>query len=311
MKYLTASEMRVFQRCKRRWWLNSYRKLVRINDTNWNKPLGIGNRVHEALAVYYTPDDPTDPRKHLLTKLQHDLESNPEEQHNDIRAEHELSSIMIDGYMDWLAETGEDQAITVIEAERARMARLEPDRDVMLLSKLDARVQHDIYGDRLSLEHKSVSSLSQHLPELRLNQQVLTEHLVEYMALIEEGKDPTPARGVLFNMLRKVKRTARAKPPFYSRIHVHHTLSEIRNHWYHVVSIADQIEEVTRRLNEGESHQLVVPPSPMSDCSWSCPWFRECPMFDNESDDVESSLRDRFEIGDDLQRYEGLLVTLP
>jgi hypothetical protein len=630
MKYLTASEMRTFQRCQRKWWLQEYRGMRKLGgEVQFNRPLGIGNRVHEALAAYYTPEDSVSPLEWLSRSRDEDLSKFPERQ-ADILAECELAEIMLTGYVEWLAETGEDQALTVIEAEKAVVVPLEPGRDVSLLTKLDARVSHDEYGSRLALEHKgqpldalvmtpsgprcmgalragdtvmgadgaptrvvgtyplgerdtyrvsfsdetsllvtedhvwstslgvmttaavrdrqhrrmkiprcgpaqfntrplpvdpytlgvllgdgmftvgsirvgvtesdqaviealrdvahvktlapcngwksmlvatmgretlegakalglyglhsydkfvpveylhssteqrlallqglmdsngsvgpqarytttseqlikdvqflvesfggtlkikgamghvgtraagydtramwygtaqglsalplhrlarkqvyrdqvqergrtitsvvrdgsaecqcikvdaadglyvtehfivthnTTGAFSQLEPELRINPQALTEHLAEYLHLLQTDEDPETAQGVLFNMLRKVKRTAKANPPFYKRVHVRHTKTELRNHWYHVVALADQIKEATRRLDAGESHQTVVPPAPMGTCAWQCQFFQLCPMFDAEQD-AEMALLSKFIPGNSLERYDGLL----
>lgn len=633
--YLTNSEMSCWRRCKRKWWLQNYRKLRKVDDTNFNKPLGIGNRVHDALAAYYDPESRTDPLEFVAKTTQIDLDTYPEYV-DDIRKEYSLAHAMLEGYLEWLAETGEDQAMTVIETERGRSARLEPNRDVFLLTKLDARVQHDEYGTRLALEHKgqpldamimtpsgpramgslqvgdfvigsdgaptevvgvyplgeqpmarvtftdgssvlttwdhawsvsigvkdkpvvrtthqlsklgprkiqrvrpvqfdeqelpippytmgvllgdgsivskatlstadreivdsvredvqdvvinldaprapglkaiyqlrlpeyvtywlakwellgcrayekfipsmyllgsidqrwallqglmdsdgsvgpqvrfvstskalidgvqflvesfggtmkihsaegrvgtmasgyntrthwygtvqglvdlhrverkqiyrdqqlargrriasivqddtmdaqcirvaatdqlyvtehfivthnTVGSLKQHLPELQVNTQCLTEHLTEFLALIEEGQDAeaAQAQGVLFNMLLKSKRTPRAAGPFYKRFHVRHSTQQLRNHWWHVVAIADEIEDAREKLDAGGDHHVVCHPNPAATCHWDCEFFHSCAMIDT-NDDHEGYLTSRFEVGDPLARYRGLLA---
>lgn len=294
--------MRLFQRCRRKWWLSQFRGLSRIGEHDFNKPLGIGNRVHGALEVYYNPESSQDPIDWINKSLERDLESFPEEMHEAIQKEVELSLIMVEGYMEWLSETGADQAFVVLEAEQPRSVPLEPGRDVHLLAKLDARIRHDELGERISLDHKTVASLESMLPDLRLNTQALTQTLIEKL-LEPDG----PPAGTLFNMLKKVKRTVRAKPPFYARHFARHTDSELRNHWWHVVALADQIEDAEDRLRRGDSHQVVVPPNPTKDCSWDCPFFNLCPMVDNDADRHENYIASKFEIVDPLARYAGLI----
>lgn len=312
MKYLTNSEMSTWRRCRRRWWLTYYRGLRRRGESDFNRPLGIGNRVHDALAAYYDPASGVDGAGLLAyvdAGVARDLAERPEHGES-IEKEAALCRVMLEGYLDWLAETGEDQALTVVEAERARSApvRAEGLPDTTLLAKLDARVSHDEYGSRLALEHKTVGSLKQHLPELRLNTQCLTEHLVEFLAELEEGAEPEEAKadGVLFNMLLKSKRTARATPPFYRRERVGHSMSELRNHWRHVVAVAGEIAWAESALDAGADHHLECPPSPDASCHWSCPFFRVCPNVDGDADHEEQLARE-YEPVDPLARYEGLL----
>lgn len=110
------------------------------------------------------------------------------------------------------------------------------------------------------------------------------------------------AEGAILNMLRKVKRTAKATPPFYLRHTVHHNVEELRNHWRHVIAIAGEIQLATSRLDAGESHQVVVPPTPERDCRYSCQFFQICGLFDDGSD-VESVIEVEYEHVDPMARY--------
>ena len=49
MKYLSNSEAACFKRCRRRWWLQWYRKLQPAYRAT-NDARAKGSRVHEALA---------------------------------------------------------------------------------------------------------------------------------------------------------------------------------------------------------------------------------------------------------------------
>jgi hypothetical protein len=105
------------------------------------------------------------------------------------------------------------------------------------------------------------------------------------------------------NLLKKVKRTASAKPPFYARVDVPHNIHELRNHWKHVVQVAAEIADAERRLNEGEDHHFVAPPTSIPDrCKWDCEFFRVCPLADDGSD-FEGALNAIYEERDPLERY--------
>ncbi len=298
--------MRMWQRCHRKWYLSQFLGLHKKGEYDFNKPFGIGNRIHSALEVYYSPDDSRDPLDYLEQGHLDDIRDAPEYLHDDINKEYELCRIMLEGYMDWLEETGADQALTVLEAERPRAARLEEGKDRMLLAKLDARIRHDELGERISLDHKTVQSLEYLSPEMRLNTQALTQTLIERLLDVEEGREWQPT-GTMFNMLKKVKRTVRAKPPFYSREFARHTDSELRNHWRHIIHIADEIEAAENALSQGGDHQFIVEPSPTADCHWSCPFFQLCPMMDNDADRSDLYMEDKFERVDPLQRYAGMI----
>jgi hypothetical protein len=304
---LTNSEMKTFKRCRRKWWLSTYRGLG-PRQRDFNRPTGIGTRVHNALAVLYDPVAPQDPVAWLKQSVQEDLTKFPDERSN-IEKEADLALAMIEGYWEWLEETGADRGFEVVASEGAREAVLY--EDVTLLSKLDARIVHRERQDiRLALEHKTVGDLSTPLPFLQIDTQLLTEHLVEYMSLRNEGRDADAAQGVLYNMLRKCKRTSRAKPPFFGREEVKHNRHELEKHWMHVIAVAKRIRQVETELEAGASHHEVCEPNPTRDCKWECPFFHICSHFDDGSN-VELDLAADFEVGNPLQRYADTVGGLP
>lgn len=306
---LSNSEMATFRRCKRKWWLSHYRRLQPRASAAAGSPISIGNLVHDALAQYYDPDLRVDPVRWAEFRVQDVIAEEPMFE-IEITKEWSLVEIMLTGYMEWLAETGADSDLKLLGSERVVAVDIDAklDEPLTLISKLDAPVEQISDGARLVLEHKTVSSLDQPLPKLKLDTQLLTEHLVRYLHAREEGATHEEAEdkchGVLYNMLRKVKQTAAAKPPFYGRVTVPHNTYELRNHWLHVVGIAEEIVRTQKRLTLGESHHRVVPPSPGESCKWSCQFFRICAMFDDNSQ-VEAAVDAMFEERDPLERYEG------
>ena len=103
-------------------------------------------------------------------------------------------------------------------------------------------------------------------------------------------------------MLRKVKRTAAAKPPFYKQIEVHHNLEELRSIWYRVIRVIEEIVTTRQELDAGGDHRYVVPPRPSKDCTWKCPFFAVCPLFDDGSN-VEGMLDEYYTHLDPHERY--------
>lgn len=303
---LSNSEMAMYRRCRRKWWLSTYRQLVRRSEHPHGSPISIGNLVHNALAEYYDPMKRYDPVKFVRETIDSAVAENPGYE-MEILKEAELCEIMVQGYVEWLEDTGADSDLRFLGSERVVEVPLKT--GITLISKLDAPVEQISDGAKLALEHKTVGSLDEPLNSLRLDTQLLTEHLVRFLDAQTKGATPDEAydqcQGVLYNMLRKVKRTARAKPPFYGREQVMHNRMELKNHWIHVKALAEEIEMTRARLNAGyETHHIIVPPSPMKDCKWSCPFFPICPMFDDGSR-VEDAIEAMFVEGNPLERYEG------
>lgn len=298
---LTNSEMSDWRRCRRKWYFRSYRRL-HSRDEKPTGALSLGNLVHDALSVVYQVGEKGDPLVRLDELTETKVLEHPWHE-DDIRKEGELAKIMVEGYVEWLAETGVDQNIRVLAPESMVEVELAP--GIHLLSKLDARVERHTDPGRMALEFKTVQDFTRPLPTLQIDTQLLSEHLVEFLSLQARGEeDPAHrARGVLYRMLRKVKRSSTAKPPFYKEEAVDHNVEELRNHWRHVMAIANDILDAHARLDAGESHHTVAYPSPKQDCSWDCPFLAPCKLAN--SGDMEAYLTEKYEEGDPLERYKG------
>ena len=286
--------MKDARRCWRKWMLGYYARWKRKGEPLAGAAYTIGNRVHDALAYYYAGKG--DPVEFAKVKAIEDAEKSPPES-KEIKKEMDLVLAMLEGYVQWLEEEGLDQDLEVIASETKVEVPL-ADTGINLLAKLDARVKRHSTGAKLSLEHKTVDNLKES-PSLALDTQLLTQHLGEFLS--RKSEDDV-ADGSLYNMLRKVKRTARSNPPYYHRVEIHHSTEELRNHWYHVLSIGFAILDKKARLDAGENHQIVCPPNPTRDCKWDCPFLEPCKMM-NRGEDYQSFLGDFYEVVDPLERY--------
>jgi hypothetical protein len=298
---LTQSTIKEWTRCPRKWWLSQYRRLVKAEE--YRSPTTVGNLVHLALDAYYS--DRTDPLERIRTEAERLLAEHPDDERA-ILKDVELAAIMVEGYVEWLQETGADYNLEVIEPERAvevDIGELPSGRTVRLRGKLDGKVKT---RDRFVafLETKTVGNFVDLPSFAQRDRQLLTYHLLEYMEVLErEGRDALPKTdGAILNMLRKVKRTDRAKPPFYQREFIRHNVTELRSHWKHVMAVAERIDDAERRLDAGEDHHRVVPPVPTSSCRWECPFNVICGLFDDSSD-VEELIPTLYDVGDPLARY--------
>lgn len=304
---LSNSERSTWLRCRRKWYLGTYRRLRPREEPLPGTSLSIGNAVHDALAAYYDPEQRADPVLFAEAAAREEVKRRPPFEDDQLK-ELELVRAMLTGYLEWLEETGADADLVVEGTESKVEVPLVTTEhgSVTLLSKLDAPVFRKSDGARLALEHKTTGSLDKPLALLKLDTQLLTEHLARFLHLQEQGATAAEAsnacHGILYNMLRKVKRTASAKPPFYGRETVPHNVNELRNHWRHVVATAREIQAATARLDAGEDHHTVCPPTPQNDCTWSCPFFKVCVLNDDGSR-AEDALDALYVEGDPLERY--------
>ena len=290
---LTSSEMRSWQSCRRGWYINYYRKLRRAHDLP-SLP-NIGTMVHGGLEAYYRGEN-VDPAANV--KLQaDDLYLQYPDYGDQISKDAEMAAIMLEGYMEWIEETGADAEFEYVASEQAVEVELEG-TDMVLKGKIDARLRREADGALLQLEHKTVGNFTE-LPRIaQSNPQFLTYDLLAYLT----KPDGVPTDGVILNMLRRVKRTARAKPPFYMRHEVRHNIHELRAHWKHVMSVGRQIQEAHVLLDSGIDHHLVCPPNVDKSHFWACSCAPITTLFDDGSD-VEEALEQLYEHADPMERY--------
>ena len=317
---LSNSEMQVFRRCKRRWWLGHYRRFGPRVDAESGSAVSIGNFVHDALAAYYVadPEQRIDPLEYARTALEVAIAEHPSEE-TARRKEFKMVEAMLSGYMQDLEESGNDADLIIQGSEQTARVPLRTGNDpvvlpngeeLVLISKLDAVVERVSDGHRLALEHKTSDSLEAPLVQERINSQFLTEHLARFLDSMEKGMSAEQAyddcSGILLNVLKKSMRTAKATPPFFKRTEVEHNIYELRNHWKHVVAIANEIAATEMALDAGADPHVVALPTAIPDrCKWECEFFRICPMFDDGSD-AEGALNAIYEQRDPLERYADL-----
>lgn len=310
--HVSNSELRTFKRCRRQWYLAYYREL-RPRQEPLTGPRSIGTRLHLALAAYYSTrrEDPRRVLEKTITEDRRKLHRRDDTTDDDVSAfesEAELATIMLDGYLDWVQETGQDEGLEIIGDEQIVEAPYDAIPGVVLIGKLDVRVRREIDGARFFLDHKSVGSLTEPLKTLHLNEQMIHYHLLEFLEFLQAGggshdfPNAERSHGGLYNMLRKVKRTQRAKPPFFDRVEVRHNLHELREYYLRVFGEITDLLEARRRLDEGADHRQVAYLNPTSDCSWDCDFLAVCPLF-NDGSAAEEMLTAVYERGDPHAHY--------
>lgn len=296
-RLISNSEMQSFKWCRRQWWLNHFRglELARPSLTGHRQT---GTRGHAALAAWYQPEGlpRTDPREALELQMREEYETwlaglppdvDPDVlagQVKDWQSDADLVRAMIEGYVQWVEETGADSDYEVVAPELPLKLLLldeeETGDDVYLVGRLDAVLRRIHDGVLLFMDHKLLGGFPS-ATELRANEQMLTYEL------LLEGQDdddlPDHVVGAVFNMLRRVKRTSRAKPPFYHREEIVHNQHERDAFRERLLGTVTQVLLAEELLNAGENPLRVVYPSPDSSCSWRCDYALVCPMFDDGS----------------------------
>jgi len=301
---ITNSEIQTFKDCKRKWWLGTYRALKPTSKT-YVGPLTLGIRVHNALEAFYvTGVNPVDEYERLQrvdNKLfEESKDANDEKQIKKFNSEAELGRIMLEGYMEWMAEENPDADIEVIGAEKKLSTRLEMDPRVELMGKTDLKVRRASSGRHALLDHKTAISFNSYYETSHMSEQLMLYVLLEKMDPV--NGDPKVDGGI-YNLIKKVKRSATAKPPFYERLDVRFNDKQLESFWIRTMGTVRDIMDLRDKLDAGVDHRFYAYPSPTNDCTWKCPFFQVCPMFDDGSS-AEAMLEELYEQVDPNARYE-------
>lgn len=304
---VSNSEIGTWKECRRRWYLEYVRKLDSVNPP-LGGPLVTGTLIHDGVETYYTAGEGEagkDAARLRLALLWSEAIEGRDFVPPELKEAHDMATCVVEGYIEWLAEEGADSDLRVIEAEVALRAP-SPVEGVDIISKLDLLVQQISTGRITALDHKSVgTSFGDVIKTLNLNWQAKV-----YDLMLRIVRPDLESDGMIWNLLRKSKRTTRAKPPFYMRYPIHHTDVERELFWVQMHGVISDMVEARGKLDAGWDHHRVCYPSPSTDCSWKCPFFLACGLMDDPRSDSEGFLTEHYEAGDPLKRYEGTSVIL-
>ena len=316
IRYFTNSELQTFKRCRRKWWFAYWLKITPIRE-ELTGVRGLGTRLHAALRVCYRPGGTTEA---ALLALEEGIAEDAAKlaaigAHSDdviaLEKDAELARIMLTGYFEWAAEEGIDVGLTIIADEAevdAPFPMLTNAAPIHLLGRLDVRVKRDWDDARMFIDHKSVGSFAQATANLHMNEQMQMYQLLEILEQTARGVPFAEAErcdGGIYNMMRRVKRTARAKPPFYAREEVRHNVTELRSFYARVHYTIREILSLEERLwqTPPDEQSRVAYPTPAHDCTYSCDFYNVCPMHDDGSR-ADEFTQVYFKNYDPLDRYD-------
>ena len=278
------SEIKRFMRCRRSWNL-MYREGWRLPSGEAPSTADTGTMVHAGLAALRREEDPREAVMASYLDLAPMSSSDPDEDSTPLYSEQwyksfTLADTMVEGYIPWEAEEGitAGQEYLAIEEqmEWEIPASFGPEEATVTVTfKPDLVLRSERQGGGIIIsDDKTVATLGQ-TPEVT-DFQLLTYALGWWQ---NTGEMPIAAQHI---MLRRVLRSARAKPPFYG---VHsfplneQMLLNHKNHLYHVIN---DMVRVLGRANIATAPALY--PNPTKDCSWDCRMLPVCGMMDDGSD---------------------------
>lgn len=297
---ISNSEIQVFKDCRRKWYLGNYLGLSK-KEKEFMGPLKLGVRLHNALEMYYVDGiHPVEAYNRLMrvdnAEFLKTFESKDPKIVIKYNSEAELGRIMLEGYVEWLHETNADTKLKVKHVEKTLQAQIGSDPRVYVQGKVDMHVERED-GSTAIFDHKSAVSFDVYYKTAHMSEQLMT-----YISL-EHIEDPTAfIDGGTYGLMKKVKRTATAKPPFYERMDVRFNDDSLESFMIRLEGTLRDIMSVRDALDEGQDHRSVAYPRPSNDCTWKCPFFSMCTMLDDGSNAAQY-LEDNFEQVDPNERY--------
>ncbi len=206
----------------------------------------------------------------------------------------ELGRIMLEGYVEWVESEGLDDGLEVIGVEQKLTLPLY-DGQIHLIGKMDLRVKT---GDdsRSVLDFKTTARFSDY------DRAPMFEQGPTYWILDRTSDEKDRIDSFKLRLLKKVKRTTRATPPFYEEIDVRYNAFAMRNFWSRLHGVLRDMLRAQKSLDAGGDPMVVVYPTPKRECSWDCDFVNICPMFDS-GEAVKEALEAEYEKGDPFAYY--------
>ncbi len=278
--------------------------------------LAFGTRIHaclerryqngeNALAVYEELHREAEQELHEIETARGGPDS---DQRRKLDDEHSLGRAMLEGFDQWAADTGLDEGMTFLAAEQ--LVQVDSGiPGVQLRGKLDQVWRRDIDGALMFRDFKTAADLRSGPASLPRDEQMMFYVMLMRLQHIQQGDGSGQwggvPRGGMYTMLKKVKRSARAQPPFFDQHEIMFNDRAIRSMWLRTHRRIQQMLDARAALAEGQSHQYVVPPRPSKDCSWKCPFVAVCPMADDSSEETLAAMLDQLYVEKDPYEYYG------
>jgi CRISPR/Cas system-associated exonuclease Cas4 (RecB family) len=288
---ISQSEVRTFKTCRRQWylgWIEGY--TMRPEHRAATGVAQLGTNVHTALEAYYGYD--LDPLA-VLAWIYNGLRADRPEAEKDLNSEQSYASTMVEGYLQWASENGTDQEFEVIGTERLMSVPMVveyPYQDgliestaVVLTGRIDQTIrQRDGSGRAYIRDWKTVGDLSK-ADALQRDEQMRWYDLLYWLAS-QADDDVQLMSGVYYTMLKRSKRTMRARPPFYDAVFIHYTAADRRSMLLRTRRVLGELLLIEDELRNGADHLAVAYPHPeeTGHCRY-CPFKEVCALADDGS----------------------------
>jgi hypothetical protein len=206
---------------------------------------------------------------------------------------------MLENYVAWTAETGEDAQYETIGVETAMSDTLQVGGvSVLIRGKADRRVRRLSDGAILIADFKTTGNFGEgSILALQMSPQPRI-----YMALEKAERPDSDVRGVLYTLLRKVQQSKTAKPPFYQLLEINISAVDMAAYQVRLEGAVQELVEMVQRLDRGEDPHKVAFFSPSWACG-TCPFKAPCQLFQHSEEAAEDMLKDLYVMHNPFQRY--------
>lgn len=284
IRYIRQSELKKFKRCPRSWWLsyqregNGYEFARRAEGGPQSGQRDVGTLVHSGLEYHYTTGADG---ALLIDSIAAGLNETDGPLSPEWIKVYRLARTMVAGYQDWIQDTGADAGETTLACELnlELPIGLVLGDEIILTCKIDRVVKDELSGELIIEDHKTVQSLD-------IQEILAVDDQGQFYAMMASAHYGKRVNRFRHNMLRKVLRTAAAKPPFYGRQEVRFTEEQLDNAWQQQYSVVHRMVEAlqTVEANENLHHQVMYPTPNSQLCDWDCDFLHVCPMMNNGDD---------------------------
>lgn len=305
MLITSYSSIQGYASCPRSWYLKDLRRLAPAQERR-SGALWFGGRIHNALEAWCdgTVPDPVT-AWHAICAHEFAVAAENEEPTDQLSKDATLGLVMLEGFMGWWPSRGEEQEYEQLAVEEQHHDILSIDVDdvpvdIRLNGKLDRVLRHRETGNVVIGDWKTTDKLEETaFAELSQSSQPRI-----YRALLAKTRPELPVTGIRYTMLRKVKRTAAAKPPFYFDLDLDLSDYDVSQHMRRTRAVIRQMLAAKHAIEEGVDHRDAAPWTRSWKCA-SCPFRNPCMLMQSTGmEAAEAMLEDSFIERDPFERYD-------
>jgi len=267
------------------WFIEYYLGFTQADRLPYGKR-ELGIRVHTALDAHYGYELNALQVLQLLYAIE--IQANPEHE-IELKDEMATAMIMVSGYLEWAEKEGKDADLRLIATETDLQVPLPGLSDVILRCRMDQVVQVISTGALRFLDHKTSATFESH-ERLERNPQFRFYSLAQFLKAghgepvpgMQLRDDRAWVDGGIINTLRRVKRTAASRPPYYDRDSVTFNLEVMASTLAKVRQVAREIQFARAYLDDAYRRGGALPEvnhlqrsqlRPVQidgDCDWRC-----------------------------------------